>query len=171
MPAARIPRSVPPARPIARTPKRDPPARPIQNIMHAPRSATCTPKGFQGFSKVTHGLGSRNLHVQRVPSVGRREAGTTRPQPARAKGSVYFCGMDCARAAAGWILRHSRRVSSSRTHPRHSHTHPRHSCTHPRHSREGRPLNNPLQSMRMETGARKMKGAIMGRASQNSYSA
>ena len=66
MPAARIPRSVPPARPIARTPKRDPPARPIQNIMHAPRSATCARKGFRGFSKVTHSLGSRNLRAQRV---------------------------------------------------------------------------------------------------------
>ena len=34
-------------------------------------------------------------------------------------------------------------------------------------SRLRRPLNNPLQGMRMETGARKMKGAIMGRASPN----
>ena len=53
----------------------------------------------------------------------------------------------------------------------HSRTYPPHSRTLPRHSREGRPLNNLSQGMGMETGARKMKGAIMGRASQNSYSA
>ena len=54
---------------------------------------------------------------------------------------------------------------SHHSHPRHSRTHQRHSRTYQLHSREGRPLNNPLQGMRMETGARKMKGAIIGRAS------
>ena len=38
-------------------------------------------------------------------------------------------------------------------------------------SRLRRPLHNLFQGMRLETGARKMNGAITGRASPNNHSA